>query len=326
MLRWSRGLGRVAVPGLGAVSGLGLALLLPACSGDVPRVQTLLDLERLAFVPAGGVGLMGGQLEIGYVGAEPGDGLLVDRYEVSRVQWIAALGTPPRGGEWAWSPDDGELPAVGMTRAEAQALAASRGMRLPTAREWLWVAAGSRGQSYPYGNRPMQGAGNTLEVGLGRSVRGGTFASGRTPGSAIVDLVGNVWEWCEGRPGDLTLAGGSPEGPLAAPLVAGGQELEALVFGGSWLEPIQPLHSEVGVLGRGVEPEHRAGDLGLRCVASAAAWLRAHAAEWSEPALQGRVEAVGERWGRAAAPLLQRLAGEEGAPRALGWLAEGAQR
>ncbi|MDA0948447.1 MAG: hypothetical protein O2799_07990, partial [Planctomycetota bacterium] len=91
-------------------------------------------------------------------------------------------------------------------------------------------------------------------------------------------------------------------------------------------EPITPLHGESGLHARGLDPRHRAVDLGLRCVADASAYLSARAAAWSQPRNAERVRAVGEAWGSPALALLTRLAAEPGAPAALGWLREGASR
>ena len=281
-----------------------------------------LELERLAFVPSGSGSVYEGRVLTGHDSGSSPDGLLVDRLEVTRALWLETLGEVPAGARWDVDGAAASMPAVGMDRDEAVALAAARGMRLPTSTEWLWLAAGSRGQPYPYGNQPMQSAANTLEVGLGRAVAVGTFASGRTPGTRIADLAGNVWEWCADAPPEVV----APAGVIRFPLVGGGEWLDACAMGGSWLEPITPLHGEAGLLARGLDARHRAVDLGLRCVADAAAYLRERAASWSVPALRERLLLVGESWGRPALPMLSKLAAEPGAPAALGWLREGASR
>jgi hypothetical protein len=305
-----------------AASSLLLAGLLAGCAGEEGPIEPL-DLERLALVPIGSGSLLGGRLAVGYEGQAPSDFLLVDRHEVTRGLWMEVLGTAPPGALGEWWGTAAALPAVGMDRAEAEGLAAARGMRLPTASEWLWIAAGAGGQAFPYGVQPMQSAANTLEVGLGRAVAVGTFVSGRIPGTRIADLVGNVWEWCAGPPPASFGAGGVM---ARLPLTGGGETLSACAMGGSWLEPITPLHGESGLHARGLDPRHRAVDLGLRCVADASVYLGARAGAWSDPRYAERVRAVGEAWGSPALALLTRLASEPGAPAALGWLREGASR
>ncbi|MEZ6018671.1 MAG: SUMF1/EgtB/PvdO family nonheme iron enzyme [Planctomycetota bacterium] len=88
------------------------------------------------------------------------------------------------------------VPAPGRHRPEpGAAFAAWNGMRLPTVGEWLWFASRPRAMTYPFGTNPAQSAANTLELGLWRATPVGTFPGGRTPGTAIYDLLGNVAEW-----------------------------------------------------------------------------------------------------------------------------------
>ena len=172
--------------------------------------RSLQELERLAFVPAGS-----SRLE-GYVGpyAECGVAvaLVVDRFEFTRGDWLhydaagarssaaaftEALG--PRGSElFALGDAERDLPAY-LSFDEAQSLAQARGMRLPTPREWVYVAVGGRSLFYPYGGRqPQKSWANTLELGLSAPTPVGTFESGRSRSFDCYDLLGNVWEWVDG--------------------------------------------------------------------------------------------------------------------------------
>jgi len=309
-------------PLLSCETGPGLLLvvvLFAACSpgSDVSKggaSQELLSIERLAFVPAGSHSLR--QVGIVAQGGDPhgGGGLLVDLFEVTRGQWIAS-GQPLPSQSWGeWGPEQANLPAVGMNRAEALSFARLEDMRLPTVAEWLWCASGSRGQPHPYGPRGMASAANTLEVGLGRSVAVGTFASGRTPGSLLADLEGNVWEWCLDQP---------PEGVT---LSGGGESELGCALGGSFLETTRALHGEAGILARGLDPRHRAIDLGLRRVCAAGDWLLAHKDEFSDSRHEARVRGVGRRWGRPALELLRGLEVEAQGSRGIRWLRAGAEQ
>lgn len=295
---------------------IGLSCL-GACSPPASDANNLLTIERLAFVPAGAHNLWQVGIVAGGGDPEGGDGLLVDLFEVTWREWLAAGMDVPLGGwdQWAGTQGaQGHLPAVGMDRAEALEFARLEQMRLPTVAEWFWCASGSRGQPHPYGPRGMASAANTLEVGLGRSVAVGTFASGRTPGSQLLDLEGNVWEWCLDQP---------PEGVA---LLGGGEGHLACAVGGSFLETTQSLHGEQGILARGLDPRHRAVDLGLRRVCSARRWLLEHGDDISDPRFEARVRGVGKRWGRPAVEMLRGL--EEAASGTLGftWLREGAEQ
>lgn len=83
---------------------------------------------------------------------------LIDRYEVSNGQYEAYVldpatnaAPPPFWGGPTCPPDWRDLPVVGVTWAEARAYAEWRGMRLPTAQEWMYAARGGEGRLYPSG-------------------------------------------------------------------------------------------------------------------------------------------------------------------------------
>ena len=244
--------------------------------------------------------------------------LLVDRYEVTRAEWSVHISRSQNlaksPGERVWDRWEAELetlPATFMTQREALDFASSQGMRLPTQREWLRISAGTRAQPWPWGTSPARSVANTLDLGIAGALGVGTFEAGATP-SGVYDLIGNAREWVttdgsEGGVGELTAA-----------------------MGGSWLAHQEPLFDwdQVGVLHTAsleVDPRHRSIDLGMRLAATAEDYLQSEASKWgASPSSQARVRAVGERWGRPAEELLQRLSedGEQG----IIWLLEGARR
>ena len=78
-------------------------------------------------------------------------------------------------------------------------------VRLPTAEEWLFVAAGAEKRKYTWGNdwdlkRCNWGS---TEDGFAESAPVGSFPNGCTP-EGVHDMCGNIWEWCE----DKALRGG----------------------------------------------------------------------------------------------------------------------
>jgi hypothetical protein len=72
--------------------------------------------------------------------------------------------------------------------------------RLPTEWEWQWVAAnGAAGSAYPWAGdwNPMRA--NSIQSGVGRTTAVGLYPLGVPPSFPVLDLAGNVWEWCLNR-------------------------------------------------------------------------------------------------------------------------------
>ena len=288
-------------------------------------------LERLAFVPAGTCILLQETLRVDCSTDRP---LLVDRFEVTRREWSAWLGEEgiPGDGRVAleyWPDDAPTHPATGMTLEEARAFAASQGMRLPTAAEWIRVAVGTRAQKWPWGPFPARSVTNTLALRLRRLAPVGSFEGGRTS-LGVYDLLGNAAEWVDGvlgRPDEWV------ENVIPDPDPQK-KDLRVWAIGGSYLSHKRPTYTtEKGDTPRVVfnaallDPRTRASDVGFRVVEDAEAWLRAHLASLPEDvATRARLVAIGGRWGRPALPLLRRHAAEAEAPAALADLVAGAEQ
>lgn len=101
-----------------------------------------------------------------------------------------------------------DLPAGGLTWAEADAFATWSGKRLPTAEEWEYAARGPDRRTFPWGNELPDGnranyADSRLDVpwndpahddGFSDAAPVGSFPGGATP-EGIIDMAGNVREW-----------------------------------------------------------------------------------------------------------------------------------
>ncbi|MDZ7812232.1 MAG: SUMF1/EgtB/PvdO family nonheme iron enzyme [Ideonella sp.] len=162
-------------------------------------------------------------------------------------------------------------PVVGVSVFEAQAyllwlsVASGRPLRLPTEAEWECAARGPLAQPWPWGlDAPTDHRYNGYESHLRRSSPVGVFPLSDRPARALgaaplVDLTGNVWEWCASaytpQPSALTLhrAVGSDEAASA---------LRA-VRGGAWNGTSQRCRA--GYRGRN-HPTDRGNDLGFRVV------------------------------------------------------------
>ncbi|MBK9941297.1 MAG: SUMF1/EgtB/PvdO family nonheme iron enzyme [Kouleothrix sp.] len=96
---------------------------------------------------------------------------------------------------------DDNLPVVDVSWFEAVAYCrwlsarTKRDFRLPTEAEWEKAARGTDGRIWPWGNEWEAGRCNSSELGLGRRSPVGSFPAGASP-YGVLDLAGNVWEWC----------------------------------------------------------------------------------------------------------------------------------
>src|SRR3990172_2467496 len=123
-------------------------------------------------------------------------------------------------------------PVVNVSWYEAKAYAEWAGCGLPTEAQWERAARGSGDEyrKYVWGNtEPDKETMNYYESGIGHPTPVGIFPESCSQKDVIdvIDMAGNVWEWCEDWYGDY------PTGSVTDPVGAKGGS-GRVVRGGGW--------------------------------------------------------------------------------------------
>lgn len=141
---------------------------------------------------------------------------------------------------------------------EADAYARWAGKRLPTDAEWEYAARGTAGRKYPWGDPEPTDQHANFRMRVGHPSPVGVYSAGATP-EGILDLAGNVWEWCADWFGPYEARDvKDPQGPKKgkARVLRGG------AFGD------HPWSLRAACRFRDL-PEGRVGHFGFRCVRAA---------------------------------------------------------
>jgi formylglycine-generating enzyme required for sulfatase activity len=129
-------------------------------------------------------------------------------------RWWNGLERKPKPGEQDHPIDN--CPAENVSWYDAMAfcrwLTARLGyeVRLPTEMEWQQAATGGNpNNEYPWGPNWIESRANTDESRLSRTTAVGMYVGGASA-HEVLDLAGNVWEWCLNkfeRPNDVAMSG-----------------------------------------------------------------------------------------------------------------------
>ncbi|MGH9767436.1 MAG: protein kinase domain-containing protein [Blastocatellia bacterium] len=162
-------------------------------------------------MPPGMVFVSGGEFTMGWNGGEnderPERKVLVkpfymDQYEVTNQEYKKFIDATkyPAPMNWingSYAPDEAMFPVTHVTWQDAVKYAEWAGKRLPTEKEWEYVArGGSQGYLYPWGNEWNNGYSNVNRSGETRPVRVHSYENDKSPFGAY-DLAGNVSEWVD---------------------------------------------------------------------------------------------------------------------------------
>lgn len=170
-------------------------------------------LGRLGLDNRKGVGVKDGIPDIDWVKVEK---FCMSRYLVTNAQyeafveaedgykddrWWEGLTNPDRDGEnpqWRESNHPRETVSWWEAMAFCGWLSHKLGyeVRLPKEEEWERAAFGNGKRKYPWGKEYKTGYANVRETHyLGRTSAVGMYPQGASP-EGVMDLAGNVWEWC----------------------------------------------------------------------------------------------------------------------------------
>ncbi len=251
--------------------------------------------------------------------------------------WSWVVGADWRHPEGPASSIEGreDHPVVHVAFEDAEAYARWAGKRLPTEAEWERAARGDLVDTrYAWGDEPVddetrlraniwQGefpGRNTLKDGFMRTAPVGSFAPN---GLGLVDVAGNVWEWCADRYdaaayprrlGEARARGATVRNPVNLERSWNPDEAvptadSRVIRGGSFLCHASYCEAYRTSARRGLTPDTGMSHVGFRCAASEAQAAAIAARERAAPATEPAKKAASAAEAAPAAPSVAPPAG-----------------
>jgi formylglycine-generating enzyme required for sulfatase activity len=130
------------------------------------------------------------------------DEFYIDKYPVTNAQFEQFVKATRYKTESDWrkyyKKGKEKHPVVYVSWNDASAYCKWAGKRLPTEAEWEKAARGADGRIWPWGNVWDKNKCNSKDGGPGTTTPVGSYPAGASP-YGVMDMAGNVWEWCADR-------------------------------------------------------------------------------------------------------------------------------